>query len=212
MPLELRNLISGSLSRSGGKPDCADVSILLRHFYLKEKEQQYSFRVGPTRARSEEFTIGKNVRDSEVRACLIGTGTESFQETRPDFALVNYYRGAGRGRPIIRNLKSLVAAGLKPGDMFVWRRGIQAAGFQGHAQTIQAVVKPVTDPKDATRISTPGSITVVQGNMVGGRGVGQLQQRVYPFKALTGRDDGDADILDTDEETFFGAGPWKGAR
>ena len=40
-------------------------------------------------------------------------------------------------------------------------------------------------------------------------GVGQLQQRLYTFTDLTDREDGDADIKDKPEESFFGAGPWK---
>jgi|GEM_PF-2741964 len=210
MPADLLNLVTGKLSGSGGLPDCADVALLLRHYYLKAKGQSFSFMVGRNKVTAETFTLGKSTNDKEIRACMIGTGTESFQETRSGFALANFHKDRGKN---LLNLKKLLATGLKSGDVFVWKRRAEVAGnFQGHAQTVQVVGLPKTDPKDATKITQEGTITVLQGNMSGGKGVGELQQRVYTFLELTKKQDGDADIVGEprhDEELFFGAGPWR---
>ena len=111
------------------------------------------------------------------------------------------------------NLKSLLSAGLKPGDVFVWKRRpeIVSSNFQGHAQTVQTVLPPVFDA--GGNLITEGSIVLLQGNMSGGQGKGELQQRVYTFAQLTGSDTGDDRIVFEPrfgEEFFFGAGTWKG--
>ncbi|MDQ1394343.1 MAG: hypothetical protein QOF30_3320, partial [Acidimicrobiaceae bacterium] len=209
MPADLAGLIGGPLGQ--GKPDCADVAIILRSYYLKARGQSFSFLVGRDEKSAERFTIGKPATDKELKVCLIGTGTESFQETRSQFALVDFYKK--KGKPLL-NLKALLAAGLKTGDMFVWKRLPSMKGnFQGHAQTVQRIRKPVFDSKDPTKVVTAGFVVVVQGNMSAGAGTGKLEQRNYSFKDLTGSDDGDADIGEeprNHEEGFFGAGPWKG--
>jgi hypothetical protein len=214
MPADLAALITGKLSASGGLPDCADVALLLRHYYLNAHSQSFSFMVGRDKKTAETFTLGSGVSDKEARACLIGAGTESFQEQRAGFSLVSFYREKGKN---LLNLKKLITAGLKAGDMFVWKRlpskpGSAPAHFQGHAQTVQAVIPSKSDPKDASKIIQEGSVTVVQGNMSSGKGVGMLQQRIYTASELTGRQDGDADIKEEPrhhEEFFFGAGPWR---
>jgi hypothetical protein len=83
----------------------------------------------------------------------------------------------------------------------VWKRLASVHGnFEGHVQTVQTV--DVGGQK----------LTVVQGNMSAGVGVGELQQKQLTFLDLTGAADGDANILDrppgSAEESFFGAGPW----
>lgn len=210
MPADLSALITGKLSTGGGMPDCADVALLLRHYYLKAKNQSLSFMVGRNKASADTFTLGKTTSDKEVRACMLGAGTESFQEERSGFALVNFYREKGKK---ILNLKHLIAAGLKAGDVVVWKRLASKTGnFQGHAQTIQTVAPSKPDPKDPSKTAQEGSITLVQGNMEAGKGKGILQQRVYSFTELTRTPTGDADILEepkNHEESFFGAGPWK---
>jgi len=211
LPTDLQKLIQGKLGHSGNLPDCADVALLLRHHYLKARGQSFSFKVGRTVDTAETFTLGQPTTDKEIKACMVGTGTESFQETRKDFALVNFYKAKGKN---IVNLKSLIAAGLAAGDMFVWKRRPEIKGnFQGHAQTIQSIVPPKADPKDATKFISDGAVVVVQGNMEAGKGMGELQQRYYMFTELTGKPEGDADITlepRHKEEFFFGAGPWKG--
>lgn len=210
MPADLAGLISGTLSTGGGLPDCADVAMVLRHYYLKARGQSFAFMVGRDKKTAVTYTLGKATSDKEIRACMIGAGTESFQETRSGFALVNFYNEKGKN---ILNLKTLLAKGLKPSDMFVWKRLPTIKGnFQGHAQTVQTVSPPKLDPKDPKKVTQDGSIAVVQGNMSSGKGTGSLEQRVYSFTDLTGTQDGDADIGEEPrhhEESFFGSGPWK---
>jgi Domain of unknown function (DUF4157) len=207
MPADLQALITGKVG--SGLPDCADIGFLLRHYYLKAQDKSTSFMVGPTKEKSTTFTLGKATTDKEMRACMSGAGTETFQETRKGFSVVNFYKNKGKN---ITNLKDLIAAGLKPGDMFVWKRSVVATGFQGHAQTVSEIVRPEVDPKDPTKVTAPGMISVVQGNMEHGKGMGRLEYRVMTFAYLTGRGDGDADIRvpgPDPEEVFFGGGPWK---
>lgn len=198
MPAEVKGLITSPTSSQGGLPDCADTSMILRHYYLKAHGKSMSFLVGPRRKGATTFKLGKNATDNDVRACMIGAGTQSFQEDRKDFALVDFYKTKGKHTT---NLKQLVAQGLKPGDMFIRKYIGTDTGYTGHAQTIRQVTPPTA--------STEGQVVFVQGNMHGG-GVGELQQRTLTFKELTGREDGDADILVRSEEIFWGAGPWKG--
>lgn len=210
MPADLVGLISGKLHASGGLPDCADVALVLRHYYLKSRGQSFTFMVGRDKKTALTYTLGKATSDKEARVCMLGTGTESFQETRSGFALVNFYKEKGKN---ILNLKTLLSKGLKPGDMFVWKRLASIKGnFQGHAQTVQTVSPPKLDPKHPKTVTQDGFIAVVQGNMHEGQGKGVLQQRVYSFDELTGKPDGDADIgkePKSQEESFFGSGPWK---
>jgi hypothetical protein len=188
-PADLRNLITGG---AGLTPDCADVSLLLRHYWLKANRQTFTFKAGPSQG--SDFTIGFGVSDTEVGACMRNLGTINFQEDRRGFRMVQWYKAGGT---MIRNLRALLAAGLKPGDLLVWKRLPHLTGnFEGHVQTVQAI-----DAAGRT-------ITVVQGNMSQGVGVGMLQQRQKTFADLTGVPDGNANILDAAEEFFFGAGPW----
>jgi len=157
------------------------------------------------------FTLGSTATDKEIRVCMVGVGTQSFQEERTGFSLVSFYRE--RGRKLL-NLKKLLAAGLKAGDVFVWKRlpTIKERTFQGHAQTLQVVTPAKTDPKNPAKVTQEGTIVAVQGNMKSGAGIGALQQRIYSFSELSGTQDGDADIgkePKQHEEKFFGAGPWK---
>jgi hypothetical protein len=201
MPAEVKALITTPTSTNGGLPDCADTSMILRHYYLKAHGKSTSFLVGRNRKTASTFTLGKKASDAQVRECMIGAGTQSFQEDRTGFALVDFYKT--KGKPTT-NLKQLLTQGLKPGDMFIKKRVGGPGGFEGHAQTVREVTLPTE--------TTEGRIVFVQGNMHGGLGGGQLQQRVKTFKELTGREDGDADIVPdtTNYEVFFGAGPWKG--
>ncbi len=188
-PAKLKDWIVGKL---GVPPDCADVSLLLRHYYLQSQNKTFTFKAGP---KGKRFKIGHGVNDEQLRQCMLELGTINFQEDRKDFRLVGFYKKNGTN---LRNLKGLINAGLKPGDLLVWKRLSSISGnFEGHVQTVQAID------------TTNGLLTVVQGNMSSGIGVGQLQQRQRTFKELTGTDDGNADIKDATEESFFGAGPWK---
>jgi hypothetical protein len=189
-PEELRNYVTGAI---GAIPDCADVSLLLRHIYLKAHNQTFTFKAGPGEGR--EFKIGAGVSYEQVKQCELNLGTITFQEDRAGFRLVEFYKAHGTK---LTNLKALLNKGLKSGDLFVWKRSVEATGFEGHVQTVQTI-----DLGGAT-------ITFLQGNMEHGVPKGELQQRQRTFQQLTGKADGDADISPTSEETFFGAGPWKG--
>jgi hypothetical protein len=194
VPADLRSLVADKIG--SGLPDCADIAFVLRHYWLKSQGQSFSFRSGRSVKESVEFTLGKDAKDKEVRACMVGAGTGQFQEERKKFALVDYYKSKGSK---ITDFEELLKAGLKAGDMFVWIRKAGITGnFQGHVQTIQAI-----DAKSKT-------MTIVQGNMVQGKGVGELQQREYTFAALTGNSAGKGEVQSTSEEDFFGAGPWRG--
>jgi hypothetical protein len=194
VPADLRSLVADMMG--SGLPDCADIAFVLRHYWLKAQGKSFSFKSGRSVKDSVEFTLGKDASDKEVRACMIGNGTGQFQEERKQFALVDYYKGKG-GK--ITDFEELRKAGLKKGDMFVWIRKAGITGnFQGHVQTIQSL-----DEKSKT-------MTVVQGNMVAGKGVGELQQRQYTFADLTGNAAGKGEVQPRTEEDFYGAGPWKG--
>jgi hypothetical protein len=179
---------------AAGKLDCADVALLLRHHWLKAHERSLSFKVGP-KGKETTLTIGKGADEAALKTCTDNAGSPHFQELRPAYKLVNFYGSTWKPT---RNLKSLVAAGLKPGDVMVWTKQAGEGGnYSGHVQTVQAV--------DAAA----GKITIVQGTMTGDTGAGELQQRTYSFSDLTGKADGDAEVQNTGSLTFTGAGPWK---
>ncbi len=209
-PTTLRNLISTPINSAGMLPDCADVAFCLRHHYLKSRSKSFSFKVGPKLSTAMSLKLGAGVTDAQMRKCMLNAGTVSFQEERAQFSLLTYYRDQ-QGRT--RNLKSLLAAGLKPGDVFVWKRRpeIVSSTFQGHSQTVQAILPPVFDVDGS--IITEGTIILLQGNMSGGLGKGELQQRVYTFGDLTKFDESNERIIfepRSEEEFFFGAGTWRG--
>jgi hypothetical protein len=208
MPTELQDLITGELNKAGTLPDCADVALLLRHYYLAAKGKSFTFKAGASSNTAETFTLGKGATNKEVRACLLNVGTGNFQEERKGFALVDFYKQDGKK---VRNLKSLRQAGLKSGDLFVWKRlPTKTGNFQGQAQTVQAIKWPTVN--EHCTLLTGGSITLAQGTMEGGEGKGRIEQRTYTFADLTGQQDGDAEITIEPthrEEEFFGAGPWK---
>ncbi len=209
-PTGLRNLITTAINSAGMLPDCADVAFCLRHHYLKSRNKTFTFKVGPKLSTAMTLKLGAGVTDAQVRKCMLNAGTVSFQEERSQFALVTYYRDQ-LGR--ITNLKSLLKAGLKAGDIFVWKRRpeIVSSTFQGHSQTVQEILNPVFD--DSGNLMTGGTVILLQGNMSGGQGKGELQQRVYTFSQLTGSDTGADRIIfepRSGEEFFFGAGTWKG--
>ncbi|HEX4949705.1 MAG TPA: hypothetical protein VFZ34_23780 [Blastocatellia bacterium] len=209
-PASLRKLVTTPINSAGLLPDCADVAFILRHSYLKARGKSFSFKVGPKISTAVTCKLGAGVTDAQLRKVMINAGTMSFQEERTAFALINFYRGQHER---IINLKQLLSAGLKPGDVFVWKRRpeIVSSNFQGHSQTVQTIIPPVFDEQGD--VITQGMIVLLQGNMSAGKGKGELQQRVYTFSELTGREDGDDRIVFEprfSEEFFFGAGPWKG--
>src|SRR5262249_13202340 len=144
------------------RADCADVAILLRHYYLAAHSEKGTLKSYNSKSPKKplEFPIGKGVTRAQLRSALVNIGTVNFQETRPRLgAFIKYYGGSSP----VKNLKMLIAAGLKAGNVLVWRRLPTISGnFQGHVQTIQKIV---TDPAD------PGGprLEVVQGTMEQGQ-------------------------------------------
>jgi hypothetical protein len=136
--------------------------------------------------------MGAGVSDDKVlKTVKDSVNTGSFQNQ-----LIKFYK---HGKNNITNLKDLLNAGLKAGDVLVWKRLPTITGnFQGHAQTIQSV-------------DIPGKfITVAQGTMRSGLGGGNITQSKYSFSVLTGNPEGNGTISNRDgEESFYGAGPWK---
>ncbi|HLK27342.1 MAG TPA: DUF4157 domain-containing protein [Puia sp.] len=183
--------------------DCADVSLMLKHYYLKAHNQKYVFKAGT--GKGTEYTIGDGVSDDDIRKIASDVGSVNFQDDRggskdSPFSMVSFYK---EKQNRITNLKKLITKGLKSGDLFVWQRltSIHDNNFQGHVQTVQ-------------NIDTAGkTITLMQGNMSGGVGTGNLEQRQETFQQLTNSADGDGEIVphpvSDPEESFFGAGPWK---
>lgn len=192
LPSDLKNVISGAIGPNGALPDCADVAFILRDFYLRKKKQTFGFKAG-----GRQFVLG-SPSPREVRTCMRLTTSATFRSRN----LLNFYR---QGSTPIHNLKHLLDAGLHSGDVFVWTRLPSVRGnFQGHAQTVQAIMRPTP--------TSGGRIVFAQGSMRG-VGLGQLQAETRTFTGLTGKADGDAPIqVRNNEESFFGAGQWKGPR
>ncbi len=210
IPDDLAALIHGE---KGSEPDCADVAMILRHYYLQAQGRSASIPV----TKETTYTLGKGVESKALKSCLQNTGTTNLQETRPNFTLINFLKE--RGNPI-RNLRKLIDSGLKPGDVFLWKATSSGHGYDGHAQTVHTIVDAKRDPKSSSKVLDEGHLILVQGNMEGQAGAGQLQQKRYSFSYITGKDDGDGEIKQSTaffswkrwlpSENFFGAGPWKG--
>jgi len=185
------------------RADCADVAILLRHYYLAAHGRQEVLKSYNSNDPKKplEFPIGHGITRSQLRSAVVNLGTVNFQETLPRLgAFIKYYGG----RSPVKNLKQIIEAGLKPGDVLVWQRlpGIEG-NFHGHVQTIQKIVTNVDDPASPR-------LEVIQGTMEAGAALGEVQSKVLSFELLTGKKDGDAVISyqPESEEGFFGAGQW----
>jgi hypothetical protein len=192
------------------KADCADVTILLKHYYLQAHGQTQTMKsIDPKDSKKTvDYRIGAGISRKDLRLALVYLGTVSFQEKgRSRLAFVRYYGGS---KPI-KNLKAIIQAGLTAGDVLVWRKlpGIKG-NFSGHVQTVQYINPYAVLPPGYAGPQQKGSIQVLQGTMESGEAKGQAQSRVLDFALLTGRDDGDAPISfqPESEEEFYGAGKW----
>src|SRR5207244_5934587 len=83
-----------------------------------------------------KYTIGAGVTKPALKNILTSIGTTNFQDNKNRFAFINYYGGTTP----TKNLKRLIAAGLGPCDLLIWKRlpGI-SGNFQGHVQTMQSI-------------------------------------------------------------------------
>jgi hypothetical protein len=191
------------------KADCADVSILLRHYYLQAHNETGTLKSINTKDIKNpiKYPIGAGVTKAQLKNVLSSIGTTNFQDNKNRFAFINYYGGASR----TQNLKKLLAAGLGPGDLLIWKRLSGITGnFDGHVQTIQSITPAYLVGPGKEGPEQEGSIEVLQGTMEAGVAKGEIQSKVLTFFMLTGTRDGNADISlqPSGEEEFYGAGKW----
>jgi hypothetical protein len=190
------------------RADCADVTILLRHYYLQQHGDTATIPGWDAKAKKTvTYAIGKGVSRKQLRSAVSDLGTIHFQETGRKLSIVDYYLD-DKKKPL-KNLKKIVAK-LQPGDLLVWKKiaGIRG-NFSGHVQTVKGITGVSEWTGDEARIVW--GVDVVQGTMENGQARGEIQKKRLTFRLLTGRVDGDGDITYTpsNEEEFFGAGRWK---
>jgi hypothetical protein len=189
------------------RADCADVTILLRHYYLEQHGEKSSVPGWDSTAKKPvSYPIGKGVTRKQLRNAVVNLGTIHFQERGNKTAIVDWYLDA-RKQPI-KNLKQLVAAGLRQGDLLVWKKRAGVRGnFSGHVQTIKSLSAIIQAESEMKYV-----LDVVQGTMENGTAKGEIQTKMLSYELLTGRRDGDGDITfqpGGGEEEFYGAGRWK---
>ena len=186
------------------KADCADVTILLKHFYYEAhgKTIKIPARSPNDRKKRISYEIGSGVTRQKLRMALVNLGTVHFQDMRKADRIIDYYGGANP----IKNLKKILAAGLTPGDVLVWKKSAGVRGnFSGHIQTIQHVSITLSDDGPTYEIE------VLQGTMESGKAVGEIQTKLLTSALLTTKASGDGPIVyrPGNEEDFYGAGKWK---
>jgi hypothetical protein len=189
------------------RADCADVTILLRHYYLEQHGEKSSVPGWDSTAKKPvSYPIGKGVTRKQLKNAVVNLGTIHFQERGKKTAIVDWYLDA-RKQPI-KNLKQLLAAGLKEGDLLVWKKRAGIRGnFSGHVQTIKSLSAIIQAESETKYV-----LDVVQGTMENGTAKGEIQTKMLSDELLTGRRDGDGDITfqpGGGEEEFYGAGRWK---
>ena len=192
------------------KADCADVGIVLRHYWLKGNGKSGIIRGRDPKnnKKHKNWKIGAGVSKKRLRLVLIYIGTIHFQTgERSKRRQLNWYGGAS---PHL-NLKMIIEAGLEPGDVLMWKKNPGVRGnFSGHFQTVQRINMPKL-AKGMHGPPAPHSIDVLQGTMYRGVRAGELQSKRLTFLLLTGKEDGDGPITHQPggEEHFVGAGSWR---
>jgi hypothetical protein len=191
------------------RADCADVTILLRHYYLEQHGEKATVPGWDAVAKKPvSYPIGKGVTRKELRQAVTNLGTIHFQEQGKRSAIVDWYVEGKPAKPI-KNLKRLLGV-LKAGDLLVWKKRADVKGnFSGHVQTVKGFGGISEWDGDTVRMKS--TITVVQGTLENGTAKGEIQTKVLSYELLTGKRDGDGDITyqPGGEEVFFGAGSWK---
>jgi hypothetical protein len=193
------------------RADCADVTILLRHYYLEQHGKQATVPGWDAVAKKPvSYPIGKGVTRKQLRQAVINLGTIHFQEQGKKLAILDYFVEGKPPKPI-KNLKTLLGV-LKEGDLLVWKKRTGVKGnFSGHVQTIKSF-GGITDSAGGDTPRWKHVITVVQGTLENGAAKGEIQTKVLSYELLTGKADGDGDITfqpGGGEEEFFGAGRWR---
>lgn len=191
------------------RADCADVTILLRHYYLEQHGETATVPGWDAVAKKPvSYPIGKGVTRKQLRQAVINLGTIHFQEQGKKLAIVEYYLESKPAKPI-KNLKRLLGV-LKAGDLLVWKKRADVKGnFSGHVQTVKSF--GAVSEWDGDTVRMKPVITVVQGTLENGTAKGEIQTKVLSYELLTGKRDGDGEITyqPGGEEEFFGAGRWK---
>ena len=160
------------------KADCADVTILLKHYYYEAHGKTIKIPARSDRDRKTQihYEIGSGVSRKKLRMALVNLGTVHFQDLRKAHRIIDYYGGS---KPL-RNLKAILAAGLTPGDVLVWKKSAGVRGnFSGHIQTVQHVTITLSD------WGSTYEIEVLQGTMESGKAVGEIQTKLLTADLLT---------------------------
>jgi len=192
------------------KADCADVGILLRHYWLRGHKLSGVIhgRDPKDPKKAKRWKIGAGVSKKKLRLVLVYIGTAHFQTgQRSRRRQLDWYGGS---TPLL-NLKSIIDSGLEPGDVLMWKKNRGVRGnFSGHFQTVQRLnIAQLAEGEYGP--PAPNSIDVLQGTMYEGERAGELQSKRLEFLLLTGKDDGDAEVTyqPGGEEHFVGAGKWR---
>ncbi|MGA1841672.1 MAG: DUF4157 domain-containing protein [bacterium] len=205
--------------------DCADVAIILRHYYYKEHGIQKFFTAYRTPRRVHKkvipgllaiVRIGEGVSIKELRKNLVRVRARSFFKI-PSESPVEFYGGSSNPE---KNLAKLIKMGLKPGDVMIWsevkgkqkkeklekpldpeeKKEILLSGTYGHVQTIHNI----------NAKSSPKWLSVFQGHMKRG---GKVYSEIFKFEELTGDPDGNGEIKRNPRPRsnlfFVGAGKFK---
>ena len=188
------------------RADCADVTIILKHYYYAFHGKTISI---PGREDGSHkpitYEIGFGVSKEQLRHVTSNLGTVHFQDMRKLDHIVTYYGGS---KPLV-NLMQLLRAGLSPGDVLVWKKKAGIKGrFSGHIQTVQHVWSMSSEGGGSSY-----EIDVLQGTMENEKAKGQIQSKKLTAMLLTGLPDGNGPITfepGNGEEVFYGAGTWEG--
>jgi hypothetical protein len=90
------------------RADCADVTILLRHYYLEQRGENATVPGWDAAAKKPvSYPIGKGVSRKQLRSAVINLGTIHFQETGKKLAMLDYFVEGKPAKPI-KNLKKLL--------------------------------------------------------------------------------------------------------
>lgn len=150
------------------RADCADVTILLKHYYYGAHGQTIKIPAQTdTRPRNRiTFPIGAGVTHQKLRMALVNIGTAHFQDMRKADRIISYFGGS---TPIL-NLAAIVRAGLSPGDVLVWKKldgigrprrapGGQWRGLRTCVDDHLAPTRgPITDPWRCSRASAEAAV------------------------------------------------------
>lgn len=192
MPSVIAELVAGA---AGFKADCADVAMILRDYYLKAHNETQASKL----PEFKKYTLGKG---SNIVMCMNELNSASYRQAG---ALVDFYRKDGRN---ITDIDGLVAAGLSPGDVFVWASDASRPDTAGHIQTVRSISKT---PTGYAVTFLQGTQQMKSGTLVGAGQV-QYEHRVFGHVDIDPRRTPRRSSKGTTVhvETFVGAGKYLG--